>query len=637
MRDYSVYDLLLDAVIVIDRGGLVQYCNDAFATLIDLPVKRIKTGQPIEKYIQCEPALFPDVSDLENMTEAQKYREIKFQSKTVEEGLVLTTLVPIDEKSDGSIVIYMRDMTLEEKLQNKYREQLRKKEEVIEQLKIAHAALEDYSKNLELKVKERTAELREVNKSLDAMINSLGQGFLIFRKDGLCEDVTSKATEDLLENSPQGQLIWDLLKITEQDLEEFKNWCSMLFDEPLPFDDLVPLGPRKYKHGEGLQINLEYHPERNEKDVVERVVLVATDKTEEIRATELARREEARAKMIVKMSQNKSQFGYLVYETRNSLKELQGYIAKEDLTDGELETVARIAHTLKGNLNLFAISIVAQRIHEFEDLVIEVSNRARSFDETRDNLKQKLNMVVQSFEQCLDETKEILDFAVDRDEQKRDFTIKSAESFLEKIQDNDKLTKDFRYLFILDPLESLFHLYEDLTQRLCQGQGKQVGAFKYQCNKLRVDAERFKSLTASLVHVFRNIIDHGLEIPEKRKRIGKSEAGTILIQGELIQKDGDDYLQIVIADDGAGIDPEVIRKKLVQQGKEAEAQKDDDEVLQYILDAGFSTKESVSQLSGRGVGLNAVAYEVEQLGGEIRVLSEIGKGTKIVMEIPEEN
>ena len=101
----------------------------------------------------------------------------------------------------------------------------------------AMADLEDYAKNLEKKVESRTAELRSANHLLEAILNSLGQGFLIFDEKGNCLPIYSKICEKILETNPTKKKIWNVLKLSEQQAEEFKNWSKLVFEEVLPFED----------------------------------------------------------------------------------------------------------------------------------------------------------------------------------------------------------------------------------------------------------------------------------------------------------------------------------------------------------------------------------------------------------------
>ena len=138
-------------------------------------------------------------------------------------------------------------------------------------------------------------------------------------------------------------------------------------------------------------------------------------------------------------------------------------------------------------------------------------------------------------------------------------------------------------------------------------------------------------IVAPLEHMLRNAISHGIETPEQRIAKGKSEGGTIRIT---LERESSDVV-LRIADDGAGISIEAIRKKAIQRGlMEADAELTDTEVLQFILETGFSTAEKVTQVAGRGVGMDVVNSEVKQLGGSLHIDSQLGSGTTFTIRLP---
>ncbi|WP_119395889.1 response regulator [Salinibius halmophilus] len=146
-----------------------------------------------------------------------------------------------------------------------------------------------------------------------------------------------------------------------------------------------------------------------------------------------------------------------------------------------------------------------------------------------------------------------------------------------------------------------------------------------------LDRQVLERLVAPLEHMLRNAIDHGIELPSNRAAQGKPEMGTITI--EIAREGGDVVLNI--SDDGQGINTDAIRRKGIERGMiEADAELTQEELLQLLMTAGFSTAESVTQISGRGVGLDVVASEIRQLGGSVELYSEPQIGTNFLLRIP---
>jgi chemosensory pili system protein ChpA (sensor histidine kinase/response regulator) len=146
-----------------------------------------------------------------------------------------------------------------------------------------------------------------------------------------------------------------------------------------------------------------------------------------------------------------------------------------------------------------------------------------------------------------------------------------------------------------------------------------------------MDRNVIERIIAPLEHMLRNAVDHGIEKPEERKAAGKPETGAIRI---VFHREGPEIV-LQVADDGRGINHEIIRERAVERGLIAEdVQLSDSEVMQFVLQTGFSTADKVTQISGRGVGMDVVNSEVKQLGGSLLIDSSPGQGSIFTMRLP---
>ena len=151
--------------------------------------------------------------------------------------------------------------------------------------------------------------------------------------------------------------------------------------------------------------------------------------------------------------------------------------------------------------------------------------------------------------------------------------------------------------------------------------------------EIEVDRNILKILSDSLIHLVRNSVSHGIESESIRKEQNKPRAGSVTLDARYER----DSVYISVRDDGAGIDPEKIRKKIIEMGLvSAQAAKGlpDQEVLRFIFESGFSNSEKVNELSGRGVGMDVVKRAVESIGGQVTIDTELGKGTTISLLVP---
>ncbi|MEX0798052.1 MAG: chemotaxis protein CheA, partial [Bacteriovoracaceae bacterium] len=146
-----------------------------------------------------------------------------------------------------------------------------------------------------------------------------------------------------------------------------------------------------------------------------------------------------------------------------------------------------------------------------------------------------------------------------------------------------------------------------------------------------VDKSLLEKMADPLVHIVRNAADHGLESSEKRLEAGKSVEGNLWLSAY----HKGNFTVIEVKDDGAGIDPEVIRKKAVEKGLiSADQILTDEESIELIFAPGFSTKEQVTEVSGRGVGMDVVKTNIKELRGEIKISSKMGEGSVFKIYLP---
>ena len=180
------------------------------------------------------------------------------------------------------------------------------------------------------------------------------------------------------------------------------------------------------------------------------------------------------------------------------------------------------------------------------------------------------------------------------------------------------------------PLRTIFGRFPRVVRDLAQAAGKDV-VLDLQGEDTELDKSVIEQISDPLTHLVRNAVDHGIEVPALRHQAGKPATGRVALRAW--QQGGNIYLEI--SDDGRGLDRERIQAKAVGLGLLASDEVADDETLfAFIFRPGFSTAEQVSEISGRGVGMDVVARNVENLGGFITVHSERGRGTTFRVKLP---
>lgn len=218
-------------------------------------------------------------------------------------------------------------------------------------------------------------------------------------------------------------------------------------------------------------------------------------------------------------------------------------------------------------------------------------------------------------------------------------TLRSAEAGLEDISNAvgnlDHVTTDLQASVMktrMQPVKKVFGRFPRVVRDLARKLGKDID-LELVGEETDLDKGLVEALADPLVHLVRNSVDHGIEMPAVREEAGKSKTGRIVLAAE---QEGD-HILLSITDDGKGMDPDVLRNKAVEKGMMDEAtanQLDDKQAFMLIMSAGFSTAEQVSDLSGRGVGMDVVKNMITKLNGSIDIDSAMGEGTRIRIRVP---
>ena len=212
---------------------------------------------------------------------------------------------------------------------------------------------------------------------------------------------------------------------------------------------------------------------------------------------------------------------------------------------------------------------------------------------------------------------------------------KTRGSVLERLELLERHIRDMQDSIMsirMVPMDSIYSKFPKVVRDISKKLGKKV-EFKHYGDNVEIDKAMIEGLTDPLMHIIRNSLDHGIEMPEDRIKAGKSDTGTISISAE--QANG--QMIITIEDDGKGVDSERVAQKALEKGQIDENQfasmSHNDKAL-LIFGAGLSTAEQITDISGRGVGMDVVKTNIHKLGGIIKLDTELGKGTVITIMLP---
>ncbi len=212
----------------------------------------------------------------------------------------------------------------------------------------------------------------------------------------------------------------------------------------------------------------------------------------------------------------------------------------------------------------------------------------------------------------------------------------SSDEVMQKAVGNlDVVTADLQSSVMktrMQPIKKVFGRFPRVVRDLARNLKKEI-TLELEGEDTDLDKNLVEALADPLVHLVRNSVDHGIELPDIRAEKDKPRMGKIILAA---QQEGD-HILLSITDDGGGMDPESLREKAIEKGvldADAAARLSDSEAFNLIFAPGFSTKTEISDVSGRGVGMDVVKTKITQLNGSIEIKSKLGEGTKINIKVP---
>ncbi|WP_135079609.1 ATP-binding protein [Terasakiella sp. SH-1] len=490
--------------------------------------------------------------------------------------------------------------------------------------------------------------LRSANDSLavssDAisrLLNSSDQGFLSFGADLIVEPNYSRACEKMFAMPPAGKLISELLF----SKEECGDGTAEFFA-----DTIKRAMGEKDRFKRSLMVNLLVKERALHGRIIEikynilgtgRVMLILSDISDERKLQEKLDTNRKRLEMIVNVATERETFLDLLDDFNEfiyvGVPELYRAMNKPEKLNKELY---RQVHTFKGLFAQFAFPTLADTLHDIESQM--------QLQERNDQVQgEALKLDVEAITDALRTDLEILTGALGSEVIMRDQGMNIILPEINELVDNmvgehPFLSQNQNYNQLLallseigqKDLRDLITPYSTSIYRVAQRLDKEVAEFEIEGEAVMVDPNRYRSFAKSLVHVFRNAVDHGLETLDERDELGKTPEGRITC--EISRKNH--KVTVVICDDGRGIDAGKLRRRLVKRNVLLDEQVKslgDDEILTYIFADNISTTENITEISGRGVGLAAVKAETEKLGGRVSVETKIGEGTCFTFTIPD--
>jgi len=458
---------------------------------------------------------------------------------------------------------------------------------------------------LEKIVGQRTRELDQRARDMALVLDNVGQGFFTVGADGTMSSERSAILAHWLGEAPaSGQLVPYLEASDPEFALRFELGVAEVFAGELPLELTLDQLPQHLIVG-GRDLHFAYRPIGG--DPPERLLIVVSDLTAE-RERERAEAER-RELMAVFEHLGRDRDGFL--EFCDEAEALVGRITADVSPER-----ARDLHTLKGNAGIFGVESIATCCSDLEDRLIGEGVELTAAE------RHKLAERWQAF------TGRLHRLVGSRDARRIEITDVEIQRVLAALRQHADLSDVFDMVtaWRLEPIARRFDRVAEQAGRLARRLGKAVHV-EVDDRGLKIDPQRWAPFWSTFVHAVRNAIDHGVEDADERAQTGKSPIAQLALSAAI--EDG--QLRIEIRDDGRGVDWDRVRDRAQRLGLPNQTRA---ELTEALFADGVSTKDRVSDVSGRGVGLSALRAATSHEGGQLTILSEPRRGTCLRFEFP---
>lgn len=457
----------------------------------------------------------------------------------------------------------------------------------------------------------RTLELEWKNEDLAFILDNVGQGFATVDRTGRLAAERSAILGAWFGDAPEGVHLWDYVTAADP---EASRWLAVgweaIFDGILPPELALDQLPKEVRRGE-TTFGLRYQPIMNG-SAIETVLLVVSDASDEIARRKAEAKQREMADVFARLVSDPSSIEQFISEGTVLVHSIESGVA----SDVSLSDQQRWIHTLKGNSSFLGLERLATICHEMETQIADTGEAPSA------KLLAALGQMWAEFLSVVEPlTLGRRDRAV-----VRTATLRSHIEAIQTGTSRPQLVSDVES-WLLEPTSTCLERAAQQARAVARRLEKPEPTVLIESNDVKLDAQTWAPFWSAFVHVVRNAVDHGLEDPEVRRQLGKSEVGTIALR--TTQRPGETVIEI--EDDGAGIDWQTLRQR-VGVGHAAS----EEELLGLLFEGGLSTKTESSETSGRGVGLSAVRSACEAMGGQLEVRTRTGAGTTFSFRVPSE-
>ncbi len=507
-----------------------------------------------------------------------------------------------------------------------------------------------YNETLKQQIAEKTKDIRN-------LLDHAGQGFLTFGENLIVDQEYSKECDKIFHGDISKRDFVELLFIhqTEEEKNIHREILGKLFlaTNKLSINAYFSILPEETPYRKRF-LKLEF--KLINVDSQKKMMVIITDITEKKILEHEMEHERNIQKMIVKAISDSSLIKKSIHEYKHYFQEELKTIIYSDIAYSlKISAIYRKIHTFKGDFGQWNMIHVTEMLMQVENTLTSITNQKEQYTQTElsdilcqydytawiqsetDLIKDKIGRDIFDESDTL-----IVDKKVIYEIEDFIFLNFPKDDYRELIQKVRKL----RYVNLKDLLLG----YSDYLFQLAERLGKVLKPLEVEGANIFLDYDIYYDFSKVIGHIFRNMIDHGIELPDIRlASLNKPEAGTIKC---ILRKGPEQSFILTLTDDGSGIDFKKIRTKIADKFMDNTLDENfllrinrqyqtfdadllgENDLIEFLFCTGFSTKETATSISGRGVGLGAVKQEIERLDGTLTILSEQNKGTTFTIKMP---
>lgn len=511
----------------------------------------------------------------------------------------------------------------------------------------------EHSKTLEQLVEQRTTAIK-------SLMDNSGQGFLSFGADYKVQNEYSRACElffgKSINNLDGLELLFDDGKNAVQDV------MDLLFKGVAKLHQVNELLPTEIIKGE-FSLAVDYRwIDRTQGSNEAGVMVILTDITKQKELASQLKKDEEKKEMITRVAINRDDFSQFIQTVFKTLDDLESISSIED-SRAEISSLFRFYHSVKGCSASFRLNKVVELSHMIETKLDVYRKESKPLDEKMlTEIKSENKNLFKLFKEAVEDLGDLIHIgdvtgpqgeifnvpgrkieSLERSKRQIDNDLIAFKSSLSEYQTKlhnrveslqQLMTQHHNIIRNLkkQPVAPLLKKFASDARDLAINLGKKVNV-QLIGTDTEVHMDSYKELFGVLIHLIRNSVDHGIEEPHVRKMLNKPEGGSLTIS-VIVDRN---FLRFNITDDGAGIDHNQIQSIAISKGiitKEEVRTFSTQKILSLIFTPGFSTKEKVTDISGRGVGMDSVKSTVDELKGSIYIQTKVDVGTTFTITLP---